>query len=152
MNVYCTRRYSFSLLALLCALFSSGGLNAESPQASKKKPVNSSAEPAPLTRLGAKQSPYQSLVVNNKLTLREFVAAIASQSHAERHYAEMYLVGVLDTTEGIDWCGYDILLPDSVASVMYTDAEKLVPTRGGERASTVIREILKDMASCRRQK
>lgn len=138
-------------ITLLILIGAAGNALAESAPPTSSKSDNTSSEPAARTRLGAKQSPFQSLVVNNKLTLREFMTALASPSHTERHYAEMYLVGVLDATEGRDWCGYDTILPGSAASVMATYAEQQLATRGNERASTVIRDILKDKASCRRR-
>lgn len=144
------RRQIRPVVLLLAAIFIGNALAESAPPAINKSDATRS-ESAARTRLGAKQSPLQSLVVNNNLTLREFMAALASPSHNERHYAEMYLVGVLDTTEGFDWCGYDTILPDSAASVIATYAEQQIPKRGNERASTVIREILKDKASCRRQ-
>lgn len=107
---------------------------------------------APKTRLGRDAHPSQSLVVYANLSLGEFLQAFTSESDTERQRAQMYLVGVLDTTEGRDWCGYDVILPGSASSIVIMKAKVLVTSRGSERAGTVLREILAGDSPCRSKK
>lgn len=137
------------LAAIICSI------SVAESQISTKPAQDSSdsfAQIKPRTKLGSEPNPHQNRVINNNLSFREFMSAVSSQSHPERHYAEMYLLGVLDTTEGVEWCGYDHILPTSAAEVVYNFGEKLVASRGNERASTVIREVLKDVLGCRSKK
>ena len=52
-------------------------------------------------------SPDQSIVIENtNLSAKNYFNALMGNSADERRYAELYLLGVLDATEGSAWCDY----------------------------------------------
>jgi hypothetical protein len=54
----------------------------------------------------------QSIVFENtNLTAKDFFNALMHGSIEERRYSELYLLGVLDATEGNIWCNYKSTKP-----------------------------------------
>lgn len=91
----------------------------------------------------------QSLIIeNNNLSAGEFLAAFISQNMTERRYAEMYLLGVLDATEGIACCDYRHVKTISLDEAIYEGLKKADSEQMRKRASLVITDILKKDLSC----
>lgn len=101
------------------------------------------------TRLFEPIHDSQSLIIeNNNLTAADFYAAYLSKQVQQRRYAEMYLLGVMDASEGIDWCSYRTVKTITVDEAIFTGLKRLDPGKMKLRAATVIREILADKFGC----
>lgn len=108
-------------------------------------PVHANAE----TKLLQPLPDSQSLIVeNNNMTAGEFFAAYMSRNMVERRYAEMYLLGVLDATEGVAWCDYSQIKTISLNEVVYEGLKKTDSAQLRKRAAFVITDILKKDLSC----
>ena len=90
------------------------------------------------------------------LTAKRFFKSYMSDSADERKSAELYLLGVLDATEGKSWCDYRTFKIITLHEEIFTGFKKLNSRQLDERASKVIEDILKDALSefnpCRRAK
>lgn len=58
---------------------------------------------------------------------RFFTAWNNKENERERIKADMYFVGVLDATEGKEWCGYKKFLPGSAQEVVYARLLRMQP-------------------------
>jgi hypothetical protein len=102
------------------------------------------------TKLALPIPDSQNIFLNNSnLSAKVFFAAYNSQNVVERHYAEMYLLGVVDAIEGVSFCGYKVLKTLSIDEVVYMGFKRLQPEQLSKRASTVIREILSENNNCK---
>lgn len=79
----------------------------------------------------------------------DFIEAYMSKDVTQRRLAEMYLVGVLDSTEGKAWCSYNIALPGSIQEQVYIGLKKESPVSLDRRASEVISSILSKKLPCK---
>ena len=75
-----------------------------------------------------------------------------SKDVGQRRLAEMYLIGVLDSTEKKNWCGYNIVLPSSIEEGIYIGFKKQSPAALNRRASEIISSILAKRLPCRDEK
>jgi Rap1a immunity proteins len=92
----------------------------------------------------------QSLIIDNSnFSTKDFFNAFTSTNLTERRYAEMYLLGVIDATEGINWCSYKIAKTGTVEEIIYSSLKKLSGSKDNQRASSTIREILATRLSCK---
>jgi Rap1a immunity proteins len=93
----------------------------------------------------------QSLIIeNNNLSAAAFHSAYLSKNITERRYAEMYLLGVLDATEGKDWCDYKGVKTITLDEAVFVGFKKLDREKLKARASTVIKEMLSRNFTCRK--
>lgn len=81
-----------------------------------------------------------------------FIEAFMSKDVGQRRLAEMYLIGVLDSTEKKNWCGYNIVLPSSIEEGIYIGFKKQSPAALNRRASEIISSILAKRLPCRDEK
>ena len=51
---------------------------------------------------------------NQAVSVREFMAAYSSGVPQEKYLASVYLLGVLDSTEGVVWCDYKKVSPEVI--------------------------------------
>lgn len=101
------------------------------------------------TRLLAPIHDSQSLIIeNNNLTAADFYAAYLSKQVQQRRYAEMYLLGVMDASEGVAWCSYRTVKTTTIDEAIFTGFKRLDPGKMKLRAATVIREILSGNFGC----
>ena len=82
-----------------------------------------------------------------RLTAGEFFTAWKSQSEKERYDAEIYLLGVMDTTEGTVWCSYSRFKTISLHTTVYEYIKKLPEERLKESASSIIIEALSEFSN-----
>jgi len=102
------------------------------------------------TRLARPIPDSQSLLIeNNNLSAGDFFSAYLSSNIAERRYAQMYLLGVLDATEGITWCNYHLVKTISLEEQIYAGLKKADSSQLQKRAALVITDILKKHLSCK---
>ncbi|WP_313622770.1 Rap1a/Tai family immunity protein [Achromobacter sp.] len=95
----------------------------------------------------------QSLIIgNNNLTAGEFFAAYMSSNMVERRYAEMYLLGVLDATEGLAWCGYSNVKTVSLDEIVYEGLKEATSAQLRRRAALVITDILETSLPCQHKR
>lgn len=76
------------------------------------------------------------------LTAKQFFKSYTSNLADERRSAELYLLGVMDATEGRSWCDYKTFKPDTLRGRIFEGFKKLDSHRLNERASKVIEDIL----------
>lgn len=86
---------------------------------------------------------------NINLSAREFFVAYMSKSVEERRYAELYLLGVLDATEGLSWCDYRTFKTVTVGEEIYLGFKGLAKSEEDRRAAHVIARILGEKFPCR---
>lgn len=95
-------------------------------------------------------APTQRLFIENiNLTVGDFYTAYLSPVESERRYAELYLLGVLDTSEGNRWCDYTKFLSGTLAETIFSELDKLNHRSDKERASKVIVGILEMRYPCK---
>lgn len=104
------------------------------------------------SRLATPLSASQNLIIENtSITAGEFWDAYTSELHEQRQRAQLYLIGVLDATEGVYWCDYRQFKSVTLAETIFSEFEDLDVTRRGERASKSIVEVLAKNFPCARQ-
>ena len=92
----------------------------------------------------------QSIIIENtNLTARDYFNTSMSGSVEERRYAELYLLGVLDATEGNGWCDYKTYKTITIDETIFVEFKKLTDNQLNERAATVIKKILRKQFPCR---
>ena len=97
---------------------------------------------------------YESLLIQNTdMRFLDFITAYKGEDLIQRRLAEMYLIGVLDATEGKVWCAYRELKPGSLKDIIYSGFEEHKDKISNyERASKVILSIIVESSSCTAQK
>lgn len=78
------------------------------------------------------------------------LAWLAKDNEQEQLKANMYLLGVMDATEGKSWCGYTVALPGSLRESIYSYFRKLPENRKKEAASSLITEALAQDLPCKK--
>jgi hypothetical protein len=102
------------------------------------------------TRLARPVPDSQRLTIeNNNLSADTFFTAYMSKNLMERRYAEMYLLGVLDATEGRVWCDYQHFKTITLAEVLHSGLSKLDLKQRESRAAHVISDILEREFPCK---
>lgn len=88
-------------------------------------------------------------IENTNLSAQQFFSAYMSKSVEERRYAELYLLGVLDSTEGVFWCDYRTYKTTSIGEGIFLGLKNLEKSKENLRAAYVITEILKKEFPCK---
>lgn len=83
------------------------------------------------------------------LSARTFLEDFAAQDETVKRAARLYLLGVLDTTEGKSWCGFKLLKTTSLHDFIYSSMKKLPSESLGHRASEVIEALLHNTFPCK---
>jgi len=95
-------------------------------------------------------NPEQSVFIEGaNLSAKEFFSLYTSSDTLHKRYADLYLLGVVDATEKTQWCDYTRLKTISINEFVYEGLKKLVPSRGNERASRLIVEVLHTHFRCK---
>ena len=117
------------------------------------------AAPAPVlanerpSRLSQPLAPNQNVIIENAdITIGEFWDAYTSENVDHRRRAELFLLGVLDATEGVSWCDYRTYKTITIDERLYSELKKLGSSQKGERAARVIARVLSKHFSCGRKK
>lgn len=91
----------------------------------------------------------QRLVASNlSMTAESFFKAYMSTDIEQRRLAEMYVVGVIDSSEGDSWCGFRIASPDAIQEQVYVALKRAFETSPEERAATAIISHLNQILPC----
>lgn len=97
-------------------------------------------------------SDNQRLIASNlSLTTESFFKAYMSTDMEQRRLAEMYVIGVIDSSEGSSWCGFEIASPDAIQEQIYIALKSSSEISPKERASTAIVSHLKKTLPCKDQ-
>ena len=87
-----------------------------------------------------------------KLTAERFFNAWNNkENERERIKADMYLLGVLDATDGKEWCSNNKILPGSVQEFVDSQLAKLKPEQRALSASEVIVKSLAEYFPCHKR-
>jgi hypothetical protein len=82
------------------------------------------------------------------LSARLFFKSYMSTDANERRNAELYLLGVMDTTEGKSWCDYRTFKTITLRERIFEELKKPDDSRLDERASSVVENILNQRFPC----
>jgi hypothetical protein len=100
-------------------------------------------------RLTNPSSPSQNVIIENTgITIGEFWQAYTSDDTDHRRRAELFLLGVLDATEGVTWCGYGAYKTITIDERLYSQLKKLNALDGSARAARVIGQVLSKSFPC----
>jgi hypothetical protein len=84
------------------------------------------------------------------MTVETLFQAYMSAQPEQRRLAEMYVVGVLDSSEGESWCGYqEVGSPDGLQEQIYLALKRAVQEAPKARASSVIKSRLTNLLACK---
>lgn len=83
------------------------------------------------------------------LSGEHFLRAFVSQSVDDRNTARLYLLGVLDTTEGKSWCSYNQIKTVSINEFVFEYLKKQPIEKQQARAATLIQEALSHYFPCK---
>jgi Rap1a immunity proteins len=82
------------------------------------------------------------------LTAKQFFKSYTSDDAEERKHAELYLLGVMDASEGKAWCDYRTFKTITLRGRIFEEFKRLDRSRFNERASKVIEDILSQRYPC----
>lgn len=86
---------------------------------------------------------------NLSMSTESLLKAYMHPEQEQRLLAEMYVVGVLDSTEGKSWCGFKIASASAIQEQVYIALKKAVVTSPKKRASIVIESHLMNLLPCK---
>lgn len=86
--------------------------------------------------------------LNYSLTTEKLFKAYMSSDIEQRRLAEMYVVGVIDSSEGVSWCGFDIASPDAIQEQVLAGLKLSLKTNPKARAASVINLQLEKLLPC----
>ena len=78
--------------------------------------------------------------------------AYMSSDVKQRRLAEMYVAGVLDSTEGVFWCSYNVASPSAIQEQILAGLKSSVKVSPDLRASSAIINKLSNLLPCKEQK
>lgn len=87
--------------------------------------------------------------LNRSLTVDNFFAAYMGEDIKQRQLAEMYIVGVLDASEGDEWCSYETLSPGGLQEQVLVALKKAKDTNPQQRVSTAIKTRFIEFFPCK---
>lgn len=87
-----------------------------------------------------------------KLSAERFASAWFSKTNErERIKADMYLLGVLNNSEGTTWCESKQILPNSRYEMLYPYFSNLTAEQKKQQASTLIVAAMAEVMPCKRE-
>jgi hypothetical protein len=78
-------------------------------------------------------------------------AWLSKTNERERIKANMYLLGVVDASEGTTWCKGRPFLPNTIHEFLYSRFANLSKQQGEERASKIIIDGMKELRPCKKE-
>ena len=91
----------------------------------------------------------RSFTLNLSISTQELYEAYMSRDVNQRRLAEMYVAGVLDSTEGKVWCGYKIVSPGAIQEQVFLGLKETLKNNPKLRASDAIRVKLEKLLPCK---
>jgi hypothetical protein len=92
--------------------------------------------------------PQQITADSVNLSTGDFLPEFVNQSPERRAAARLYLLGVLDATEGKSWCSYSQLKTATINEFVFEYLKKQPSERLAIRASVLIEEALQKSFPC----
>jgi len=86
------------------------------------------------------------------MPLRDFLVSYYSNDPQEQNVTHAFLLGIVDATEGREWCGYRIVKSISILEILHNGLKDISPSRHDERAAYVIADILKRRLPCKKER
>jgi hypothetical protein len=87
---------------------------------------------------------------NVNLKAKKFLEEIVSTDMDRREMANVYLLGVMDATEGKVWCDYKTFKTITLQEFIFESMKRLSPVQLEKRASVVIEDTLRESFPCKR--
>ena len=107
---------------------------------------------SPAVCAAASAQTAQLTVDSVNLSAEHFFQSYMSNDANERRHAELYLLGVMDATEGKSWCDYRTFKTATLRERIFEEFKKLDDGLLNRRASNVIEDILSRRYPCDRKK
>lgn len=82
----------------------------------------------------------------------DFFAAYTDSDAARRERAQLYLLGVMDATEGRDWCAYQLAKSITLREIVFEHLRKQSSAHLQKRASVLITEALRTSLACKEKR
>ncbi|GAA5172766.1 Rap1a/Tai family immunity protein [Viridibacterium curvum] len=79
----------------------------------------------------------------------DFLAAWTHTEPAIRERAQLYLLGVMDASEGRAWCSYSRAKSITLHELVFASLRKTSPARLQQRASLLIESALRSSLPCK---
>ncbi|MEM8798993.1 MAG: Rap1a/Tai family immunity protein [Pseudomonadota bacterium] len=96
-------------------------------------------------------NPDQSLTSTNlNLSTERFLRAYFAEDLEQRRFAEMYLAGILDASEGVQWCSYSRALPHILEEMAISSLQEAMQKRPQDRAARAIVSKIQSTFPCER--
>lgn len=86
------------------------------------------------------------------LSGKDFFRSYMSRIPEERATAELYLLGVMDATEGGLWCDYRTFKTITLRERVFLEFKEMDVAKLNERASKIVEEILSRRYPCKKDK
>lgn len=113
-------------------------------------PVHATERPS---RLSQPLSPSQNVIIENtNITTGEFWDAYTSENVDQRRRAELFLLGVLDATEGTSWCDYRTFKTITIDETVFSQLKKTIDGIRQVRAAQAIGRVLSKNFPCGRKR
>ncbi len=95
---------------------------------------------------------YENNITTNSVNLKagSFFKSYISNDDKERERAELYLLGVMDSTEGRTWCDYKTFKTITLRERIFEGFKIIEQHKLDERASAIIEKILSKRYPCRK--
>lgn len=87
--------------------------------------------------------------LNYSLTTEKLFKSYMSPDVGQRRLAEMYVVGVIDSSEGITWCGFGSASPDAIQEQVLVGLKNSLKANPNARAATAIKSQLEKLLPCK---
>lgn len=88
---------------------------------------------------------------NASLTADALFHAYMSSDPDQRRLSEMYILGVIDSSEGDSWCGYEIASPAAIQEQLYVGLKEASSDTPNERAATAIKSHFNKILPCKKK-
>lgn len=105
------------------------------------------------------QTPVREPAIADEITVdsvnlsgRDFFKSYMSMIPKERANAELYLLGVMDATEGRSWCNYRTFKTITLRERVFLEFKEMDVGKLNERASKIVEEILSHRYPCKKAK
>lgn len=89
---------------------------------------------------------------NTNLSTSALFNAYIGKDLLQRRLAEMYVIGVIDSTEGELWCDFKIASPNAIKEQVFNALKSGTISSPQKRASSTIKNKLKNLLPCRESK
>ena len=94
----------------------------------------------------------RAFTINLDVKAQALYDAYMSSDVKQRRLAEMYVAGVLDSTEGVFWCSYNVASPSAIQEQIFAGLKSSIKVSPDLRASSAIVNKLSNLLPCKEQK